>query len=479
MFAERARELPRLRRIRQSMSPTERNREHEAVTVPPDAPQRLKDLARKADSGHLSLLVDTYAQVLKVDDYISTQSDPDAPSPFWWWKRNRWNAKQGGVHRAALTYGAAYATVLPSPDDPRRPEMAAYSPFDMTAVYRRHDDEWPHEALLVTGDIGTNRPTHGTVQMFDDERVWDFHWSSSSDLGARRWPKGGWLVPITRDGYRHDLGHTPVVRWTDRYRLDGEETWGLVEPLIGVKERIHETTYQTLVVQYVQAFKQRYIVGWTPASEEEELKMHAARVWYLDPGTTDDGEDLAGNVKVGELDAADLRPLIDARNASIRDFAALGQIPAQALGVDGISNISDATLAGLEAAKNRNASEIATSLGESHEQFLRLTGEVSGNRLAAEDYSAEVRWRDFEARSFAATIDGLVKAVQGLGMPPEIALEDMPGMTGQKLDRVRAAMRRQSGRAVLSGLVAGGQSQGVDVMSQLGVSVDSGDNATR
>jgi hypothetical protein len=88
--------------------------------------------------------------------------------------------------------------------------------------------------------------------------------------------------------------------------------------------------------------------------------------------------------------------------AAIRDFAAIGQIPAQALGIDGISNISDATFAGLEAAKNREAGEITTSLGESHEQLLRLCAYIDGNQAAADDYNSEVRWRDFEARSYAA-----------------------------------------------------------------------------
>jgi hypothetical protein len=47
--------------------------------------------------------------------------------------------------------------------------------------------------------------------------------------------------------------------------LDGEEVFGIVEPLIDIQKRIDETTFGMLVAQYYQAFKQRYIIGWLPS----------------------------------------------------------------------------------------------------------------------------------------------------------------------------------------------------------------------
>jgi hypothetical protein len=211
--------------------------------------------------------------------------------------------------------------------------------------------------------------------------------------------------------------------------------------LLVINERITEHTFQMLVNDYFQAFKQRYVLGWIPPTEQDELKAGAARIWYLDEDPAD--------VKIDELAQGDSSSVREDRSAAIRDFSAIGQVPAQALGIDGISNISDATLAGLEAAKNREAGEITTSLGESHEQLLRLCAYIDGNEAAANDYNSEVRWRDFEARSYAQTVDGLVKLVQGLGLDPAIALEDVPGMTEQRLARAQASVRRQQGAAVL------------------------------
>ena len=51
-----------------------------------------------------------------------------------------------------------------------------------------------------------------------------------------------------------------------------------------------------------------------------------------------------------------------------------------------------------------------------------------------------------------------MKLSQGLGLPAEIALEDVPGFTGQKLDRAINAIRKQQGRAALSEILSGGQS---------------------
>jgi hypothetical protein len=44
---------------------------------------------------------------------------------------------------------------------------------------------------------------------------------------------------------------------------------------------------------------------------------------------------------------------IESKQSAVRDMAAIGQMPAQNLGVDALSNISEATLAGLETGKKR------------------------------------------------------------------------------------------------------------------------------
>jgi len=49
------------------------------------------------------------------------------------------------------------------------------------------------------------------------------------------------------------------------------------------------------------------------------------------------------------------------------------------------------------------------------------------------DVSAEVKWRDHEARSFSATVDALGKAAQMLGVPVRGLWERIPGVTDQEI----------------------------------------------
>jgi hypothetical protein len=201
-----------------------------------------------------------------------------------------------------------------------------------------------------------------------------------------------------------------------------------------------------MVAQYYSAFIQRYVIGWLPKDQSEALKQAVSDVWYFkgQPG----GQD----IKVGQFNAADLKGYLESAASAKRDLAALGQIPAQNLGIDGISNISEATLAGLEASKDRKESEIKTSLGESYEQMLRTCAYITGNDAEAADFASEVKWQDMTARTFAQVVDGLGKLAQMLGIPPEALWEDIPGWTRSKVDRAMSLKRRTAGTGVLERL---------------------------
>ena len=447
LTAQRPQELSRLNRIHEALEVrTGPGLYRPTVEIPADAPPLMRELARKSETNYLPLLVKTFSQVMKVDGY-TTANDPDGTDPWVWWQRARLDSRQTGLTRSALSYGAAYATALPGTYGRglAGPSITTYSPRQMTALYQDPEaDEWPMLAVAVDerGDGSA------IVSLFDEELIYRFGIETtrvSAFSEALTLPYGaGSLTYI--DAVEHGVGVAPVVRYRDRNLLSGEEQYGIVEPLMTIQERINETTFQMGVAQYFQAFKQRYVIGWVPKSEQEELKAGAARMWYLD-------EDPA-NVRIDELDAGTIDPYIKSSESAKRDFSAIGQIPAQSMGVDGISNISDATLAGLEAAKNREGGEIMTSLGESHEQLLRLCAQIDGNQIAADDYASEVRWRNYEARSFAQTVDGLGKLATMLGIPGEELIEDIPGFTGQRIEKVQESIRTKAARETAANLAA-------------------------
>lgn len=300
----RSAEAGRLKRISDALKSSREPGDYQITRqIPEDAPVLMREIARKSETNYLPLLVKTFAQVMKVDGYVS-ESDPGAVDPWVWWQRNRFDSAQTGLVRGALQYGTAYATALPGTWGRGNPGPAfrCYSPREMTAVYADDADEWPIMAIGVRG-------RHLTL--FDEECRYTFgveSYAPSGGLGLGFSALGGWLTYITTDA--HNVGVCPVVRYRDRNLLAGEEQLGVVEPLLTISERINETTFQMMVAQYFQAFKQRYLIGWVPKSEKEELKAGAAVMWYLDKDPAE--------VKLGELESGSIsRTLRRARQLSV------------------------------------------------------------------------------------------------------------------------------------------------------------------
>jgi hypothetical protein len=164
----RALEASRLSRIYEAMRPCRQPVDFKpSVQIPADAPPLMRELARKAETNYLPLLVKTFGQVIKVDGYLSA-SDQGKEDPWVWWQRNRMDSRQTGPTRAALKYGVSYATALPGTygRGTPGPAVSLYSPREMTALYQDTEaDEWPLFALGVDGN---------TVTLFDEEMRYRF-----------------------------------------------------------------------------------------------------------------------------------------------------------------------------------------------------------------------------------------------------------------------------------------------------------------
>lgn len=385
------------------------------------------EIARLSQSPFVGLVLDTYGQSLKVDGFFN--SDFESAGSWQWWQRNRMDARQTGLNRAALQYGTSYATALPS--EGGGVYFGCHSPRRMVAVYGEpfslpgtpaSSDEWPIMAMSFEG---------GHLRLFDEEKVYYF--------GVERSP-GDPSYWVTRDylnpenikfieSREHGLGVTPVVRFQDRTVLDGEETYGIVEHLLGMADRINRTNFEQGVAQYFAAFKQRYITGWLPPDTMTALKQNAAETMFF----------ADSDVKAGQFDETDLTRYIDSRQAAVRDFAAVAQVPAQSLGANAISNVSADGLAALETSKDRKVAEIQTSLGESYEQLLRLASFIDGDDEGAKDFGSEIKWAETSARSFAQTVDGLGKLATMLHIPAQELWSDIPGWTRERVQRAQRA----------------------------------------
>lgn len=405
------------------------------VEMPKNAPKAMQHLALKARTNFLPLIVKTFSSAMKVDGIMSA-TNPGNLSQAWSyaWQPNNLDARQTGIHKSALAYGASYVTVLPGDTGP---VIKGVSPRQMTAVYQDPvDDDWPMMAVRVDGDI---------VRLYDEDMVYYIGIESQprSGLGAALQINHGvkWVFLEAR---AHDVGYCPIVRFRDRMLLEGEEQYGIVEPLLDIQRRVDETTFGLLVAQYYAAFKQRYVIGWVPKDESEELRASAAEFWAFKDDT----------VKVGEFTETDLTRYIGSKDSALQDMAAIAQLPAQGLGVSGIHNVSAEALALIQGNQERESSEIMTSFGESWEMVARTAALIKGDSVTADDMSLEVRWKDTTTQSFAAVIDGLGKVAQMLGVPDEVLWSKIPGFTDQDIARAKAAVTQQDLMAQLQQTLA-------------------------
>jgi hypothetical protein len=84
----------------------------------------------------------------------------------------------------------------------------------------------------------------------------------------------------------------------------------------------------------------------------------------------------------------------------------------------------------------------------------RLSGLADGDKTIWNDINAQVMWRDTSAKAFSATIDGLGKAAQMLGIPAEELWRRIPGATADDVNSWMEARQNEEAKDVVKHAVA-------------------------
>lgn len=393
----RAAEQDRLNRIRKYLrdDPDERRLEGLPPSIPPDVAR----LARVSRLNFLKLIVNTRVQGLYVDGFGTPEAAEN--SPVWkLWQANRMDARQIGIHRAAVAYGVAYNVVTPGTNGTA---IRGVSPRKLTALYEDDDDDWPVYALQELGG--------GRWRLLDAE--------FSYDLVKKDDTWGVGLVQA-HGGVFEGQPVCPVVRMRETRDLD-DPVRGVVEPHMCTQDQINITTFGLLVAQHYGAFRQRYILGWLAESEEVRLKASASKLWTFEDA----------DLKVGEFQQTQLDGYIQSREASMRHLATMAQSPVPEL-LGELINVSAEALAGTLDSHYRALGEEKTSLGEDWEQTLNLAAEMNGD---APEPDAQVKWRDTKVKSFAEIVPGLAILAEKLGVPAEELWSLVPTIDQSTVER--------------------------------------------
>jgi len=312
----------------------------------------------------------------------------------------------------------------------------------MTALYADDvDDEWPQFTVeeQIVADKKAPGKSRRIITVMDDENRYILTTKGSNtntlDFAEADDPLLGGKAATAS----HGMGLCPVVRFLYETDLDGEmDCSGEVEPLIEIQDGINFTTFNLMLAEQFAAFRQRWVAGMAPVDE----KGREARPF--DPGVDRVWSAQDNETKFGEFDVTPLAPYLDVREASIRHMSSIAQVPPYHL-LGAMVNLSAEALAAARDGLDRKIEELQSTLTDSHRNVFRLTGKAMDDIKAWEDLTGAVIWRDTSARAFAATIDGLGKAAQMLGVPVTELWRRIPGATADDVNAwIEAAEKKDA-----------------------------------
>lgn len=419
---------------------------HVKPYMPDTANQEYRDLAERAVTNWMPNLVSTPGHALFVDNYTRGSSDAfgsTADSEEWLhWKRSGMEANQSAIHDAALKFGHSFA--LTERNAKGKVVTKGLSTLRTVTLYEDPaTDTDPIAAVyfrkFATGDA--NEVQYGKPEAAGRVLVWDELYKYE-------------LTYTTDDKWSlvgrpelHGSTSCPVTRFHAYRDLEGR-TWGVVEPMIPIQDRINQTIFDLLVSQTYASFRVRWVTGMAPPMKmrrnpddgtlEPELDadgnpipdqqyLSAARFFYAEDS----------DVKFGDLEGTDLTGFIKSAELAVRHLSALSQTPPHFL-LGEIANISAEALQAAETALSRKIEALRTGFGEAWERVMRIAAEIEGVKGAADDFSGTITWRDMGVSSLAQSADALGKFAESLDIPRRGLWSRVPKVSKGELARWEA-----------------------------------------
>lgn len=407
------------------------------------ASEEIKELARQAVRNVCGIVVNTFDSGLTVTGFRSPESKDDEPA-WAWWQRHRFDARQHEVHRATLTFGWSWVSVLPDESD--EPVPVTWTPLNVFAEWadpRR--DLFPVRATLVREVEHELFGKGWSLMVVDDEWVQE----GFVPVKPRRRPRPSDVI-VSGEPWKHGatyLGEpvTPLVWFPNELSAEDRLPRGEVEPLIQEQRALNSVNFDRLAVSRFGAFKQKVVIGWSPDSQAEAMKLGVSETMFFE----DEG------VRTSAFDASPLTPYDGLIREMTEHIALVSGVPAYQI-TGSLQNVSQETAALAEAPLQRKLKLKRDILGEQWEVLIRLAMEMAGEPAPSDQ--AEVLWAETEARSLAGVVDAIYKLAtipaDAQGIPVEEMLDLIPGMNQQKLLAIKESLRRNQSQGLLRSLVA-------------------------
>lgn len=439
--------------------------EQDLPFAPEGVNQEYEALREQSLANWIKLALLAPVQRLRVDGF-RTGRDKAADKTAWTevWQPNKGDLIQRQVYINMMIHDLGIMSVWPNATAPQSPLIRVESG---KRVHLELDPEDPSRVLWAVKVFSLRArdasPLWTPSPLQTSEEVGFVYDEGEFYRYSRPNGTGSWAFDRTG---MNPLGEVPFVP----YSLNADEDGGLhpsIEPLMPQQDAINTVRFNTLLAMQFSAFRQRVFTGYDPVVKDAQGKpvwrKNADGSLLLDaqgqptpvlasPGRI--GVDRAlvfpgKDTKVFDLPESNLANYISVLDALLSQFFATGQVPPQYL-LTRMANLSGDALAGAESTLQSLVSDLQTAAGESHEQVMRLANKARGED--SDDLASEVIWADAEARSFAQTIDAIVKLIS-TGFPRRSAYEMIPGATITKVDEWVVQMEAERADPLMDALL--------------------------
>lgn len=400
-----------------------------------EALRAYRNLARLGVTNWVKLVADAPSERLAVTGFRFGEEPEADPEAWLIWQRNHLDADSALVHDNALQTGQSFALVWADADGLATitPEhsscmIVAYVPGSRreraAALKSWVDDSGRKMVTLYTPDAVYKWQTRSSSPGYGEANGFGNAWEPRMPAGEE-WP------------LKNPIGKVPVVELRANASLRPAPFGGGLaefESVIPIQNRINRNVFGRLVTAEHQSFRQRWAIGWEPPRDANGQvdsaavqRASQAGIWGFPQSPND--------LKVGEFDQADFKGFLEADEADVRAMAAISQTPAYYL-LGGIDNVSAEGVIASESGLVTKTVGHRNQFSEAWEEVMALALLVEDNPKA-DDVQTMAVWRSVEQRTWAQTVDAVVK-MQGLGVPEEALWEMLPDVGPQDIARWRS-----------------------------------------
>jgi hypothetical protein len=368
------------------------------------------------------LVVEAKSERLEVQGFRFGKS-PGADSAAWdIWQANALDSEHKMVQDEAIKLGEAYWLVEPAVgDDP--PRITAEHPSQCIVACAAGDRRQRLAALKKWVD--EDGFLYANVYLPDG--IAKYRSQNKARAGARI----DWQRRVDDPGGAHDLGTVPMIPIRNAPSMTRGGRSDLLVAL-PIQDALNKLLSDMLIGSEFQAFPQRVLLGVEipkdPTTGQPitaaQMQASQSRLWAF--GDKD--------AKVAEFRAADLDNYVNARQHLVRGLTAKTRTPPHYV-LGEIVNASGDALIAAESGLVAKARAVMPTMGEGHEDAMRVSFLAMGDTERAKAIDAETIWRNPEFRNEAQAVDAAVKLKQ-LNLPDEVLWERI-GMSPQQIERAK------------------------------------------